>query len=203
MEPFRAHVDSTALGGGIAWRVTKGPQEDNGLFGPNKVDTEYTHESDSPPFSGSLLVISLRQAGGFSSAELRALAQEFLHAAARDNMTLDVAKSADGERVLRNGLATQWFVNQGTWTHPDPNGLFDQDDTVGMIVEVGYDGLSSTAVAAIGTATLASHLQCPILGPCSPQSDLRTWNKMVGDPSGSIGQARDASGLLYNLVTHG
>ncbi len=206
-EPFRMHVDGGALQWmaehGVAWTVKNGAVETHGWYGPNKVDTQYTHTSSNPPFPGQLVVISLRQGGGYHADELVAIAHDLLRAAAQDNMTIDGAQTASGERTLASGLETHWIVEQGTVTRNTPRGLFKQDSTVRLVAEVGYDGLSSTAVIAIGQAEVGSKLQCPLIGPCTPQSDLRTWNSLVGDPAGAIDHVKDPHGLLYNLVTHG
>ncbi|MES2154974.1 MAG: hypothetical protein V4510_07550 [bacterium] len=202
LEPFRAQVEPSALRPG--WTVKEGPEETHGAFGPNKVDVEYKFEtSGGPPYPGHLLVVSLRQAGGFTSEELDAAAQDFLDAAAK-GLTLARDKSLEGERFLRNGLHTHWFVREGTVVSSTANPIFKQDATVRLIAEVGYDGLSGTAVAAVGEAQIGSGVQCALIGPCSsPQSDLTTWNRMVGDRAGSIGKATDDKGMIDHLVTHG
>lgn len=202
VDPFRAHVDPAAVK--REWTVTEGGEQTSGAFGPNQVDTEYKYVSTAAPFTGDLLVISVRQGGGFSTPELVDLAHRLLGAGAEANMTLDPHASQEGERLLRNGLETHWIIEQGTVTRASATGLFRQDATVRLIAEVGFDGLSSTAIVAVGQAQIAAKVQCPLIGQCPSQPpDYTTWNYIVGDPAGSVGGARDNNGLLYNLVTHG
>jgi len=204
-DPFRVHASGNALHT-VPWVVKDGSEETHGWFGPNKVDTEYRFAGSSTQYPGDVLVLSLRQGGGYSRDELIAFAHQYVAAAAQANITLDASKSAEGGRTLRNGLETHWFMVQGrVMRDPGGNtrGLFKVDDTVRIVAEVGFDGLSSTAVVAVGEATVASCSQAPILGSCQPQSNTSTWDAIVADPSGSIGGARGSDGLLYNLVTHG
>lgn len=202
-EPFRVKVDPSVLKGSITWRVTERPTETRGIFGPNSVTTEYQHDGSSPPFAGYVVVISQRQAGGYTRDELVAESRRLLAAAADNNLTIDASLEQEGDRTLRSGVSTHWISQEGDVTR---SALFAQNARVRLIAEAGFDGLSGTAFVAIARVQVESATQCPVLVSCGANADTRTWGAVVADPQGSVddcAECRGNNGLLYSLVTHG
>lgn len=198
-EPFRAHVPGHILRGAIVWTTTEKPLEDNGPFGPNTVHVEYTHAGTRAPYAGDLVVFSTRQFGGMTTPDLVREARDIL-ADVSQGIALDAGKAKEGERELANGLRTHWIMLEGTVTGQGT--IFRTDATVRLLAEVGFDGLSATAVIAIGRAQIGDRSCSPIIS-CTDATDWATWDALAGDPRGSIDGARSNAGMVHNLVTHG
>lgn len=204
LDPYRAHVDEGVLARAtLAWTRSDQPQTDSGgLFGVKTAETDYTHSGAGPPFPAMLVVFSIRTPSGPALDELMRLTHVAVdNETAAQGIRIDQQQSSTGQRTLASGMATRFFTEEGTST---TGGLFGSDTGVRILGEVGFDGLSSTSIVAVGIAQVDSSRTCPLGLPCgAPTHDEASWAEMVGDPAGSVGGATSQTGLVENLVTHG
>lgn len=204
LEPYRVHVDPDVLERApVEWEVTVGDVEKGGLFGSRSVETRYRHDpDDGPPYPGVLQVFSVRQSDRMSRQELLTHTRELVGEAVKEyEIELDPREDRDGERELRSGVETAWFMREGRTQ--DASGLFRSESTVRIIGEVGHDGRSSTSFIVVGIAEVSQQQYVPVLGSTRDVEDQRTWINMVGDRDGSVGHATSQIGLIDHLRTHG
>lgn len=206
-DPHRVTVPQATLdASGLEWNVTLRPQQ-GGSFGAKSVETLYSFdpEGDDPPFGGVLQVFSLRGSERKSTEELLRFTREAVsEAVKREGIDIDPSKDEEGTRTLRSGVDSRWFSREGT-IEEARGFFFDEDDiTVRIHGEVGYDGRSSTSFVAIGFAQVARETSV-LPGFNNQQTSQRTWFELVADPKGSVGGASFTSedrGFIYNLRTH-
>ncbi len=193
--PFKVTVDAGALARtDIPWA-----RSDRGAG--SLLETTYTADpSSQPPYPGTLQLFALRDGARRSNEELLALTRSSVENATEANGIAVQGAGTQGTRTLRNGLATQWFALEGTVS--SSSALFQEQTRVRILGEAGFDGRSGTHVIAVAIAQVES-ITCPLIGPCSTRTDLRTWNALAGDPEGTIGFAVSENGLIDNLVSHG
>lgn len=183
--------------------------EDGGFFGAKVKETRYVHDpEEGPPFPGVFQVFSLRGGGRTSADELldftRARVEEAIEA---EGIETDPGRAMEGERELRSGMDTKWFLEEGTIASGEGT-FFDPETTITVRIlgEAGYDGRSSTGVVVVAYIKVAEEQQSGVPGlPPETVKDERTWFDAVADPDGSIDGATfgDADrGLIYNLRTH-
>lgn len=201
--PHRVTVAEAALeGSGLAWTRSDREPVTSGWFGAGLVETDYTFSPTSePPYAGLLQLFGLRDDAQHSSAELLALARSSVENATATNGIEVEGAATEGSRTLRNGLATRWFVLEGTVA--DDSGLFAQATSVRILGEAGYDSASKTHVVAVAIAQVDATTCPPIVGPCTTRTDLTTWTSLVGDARGTISNAKSSHGLVDHLVSHG
>lgn len=202
LDLYRAHVDDAVLARAtLEWARTDRAETDGGLFGVKTAQTEYTYTGSPPPFAAQLVVFSLRAAGRPSTEELLRLTHLAVdNETARQGIRIDQRQSAAGHRTLANGVATEFFTEEGTST---TSGLFAVNTKVRIIGEVGFDGRSGTSIVVVGIAQVESSRSCPLNINCGTTHDEASWIEMVGDPHGTVRGATSQTGLIHHLVTHG
>lgn len=205
LEPYRARVDPDVLERApVEWNVTVGKLQKDGWFGARSIETRYRFDpDDGPPYPAVLQVFSVRELDRATRGELRTRTERLIEeAVVQYGIVLDRAKDQGGERELGSGVSTLWFTREGrTQTS---SGLFQQEATVRVLGEVGYDGRSSTSIVVVALSQV-SELQCAPLVCTTAREvrDLRTWINIAGDEEGSIGGATSQNGLVDHLRTHG
>jgi len=204
LDPHRVVVDPGVLARTqLDWGEDRLPLDGGGWLGTKSLETRYRFSPDGsgPPYPAVLSVFSLRESRRSPTEDLLRQARDSVEAAAKEqHISLAAGPGRTGTRTLDSGVATTWFVREGTVTQRGP--LFEEAVKVRIIGEVGHDGRSETSVVAIGLAQVDRQMQCPLLGPCQRAEDLRAWVEMVGDPRGSVAGAVSATGLLHHLETH-
>lgn len=213
LDPYRAHVPASVLdANAVPWVEERHAQASEGFLGPRVRETEYAHDppGDAAPFPGRVQVFSLRGLDAADADTLLSWARDAVdRSVRRENISLSPDAATEGERTLRNGLETRWFVEEGIVRQD--GGLFDEDVTVRIVAEVGYDGRARTSVVSVALVQVSRVTDVPGCNPLLPgcaneirqASDLRTWRSVVGDPDATITGMRSETGLLWNLRTHG
>lgn len=208
LEPFQSHVDPAILPRG--WERADCPRATPSAPSPcggGKHEVDYTFDQGAgPPYRGILQVLSLRDLGRRSTEDLFALARDAVEkGAAAAEIDTDASRHQEGSRILRNGLVTRWFTDEGNVTQAGT--LLSSNVRVRIVGEVGYDGRSQTSIVAIGIVQVAVKQCTPVLigtPRCTfANENYATWNAMVGDEAGHIGGAFSRTGLIDHLVTHG
>lgn len=207
LSPHRVQVPDAILEeSSIPWEErTFGEQ--GGFWGAKVKETRYVHDpEEGPPFPGVLQVFSLRGGGRNTADELLAFTRDRVdEAIEEEGIDTDPEAAMEGERELRQGLDTKWFLKEGT-IESGGGTFFDPQTriTVRILGEAGYDGRSSTGVVIVAYIKVAEQEDGGLLPP-STVTDERTWFDAVADPDGSIDGAsfgNEDRGLIYNLRTH-
>lgn len=203
LDPFRPIVDEDILDASPhAWRVTFDDQVDNGVFGPNVVQTEYRFDSSGgPPFPAVMFVNGIRSyPRGSDDAFLDRAREAVEEALEQEGVTVDPEQELRGQRTLKNGVSTEWFRLVGTSQDDAP--LFASEEEVRVLGETWFDGLSNTNVVVVALAQTTG----PDRGPggivTGTQRSHDVWDELVGDPRGSVGGSIHEAGFIMNMVSH-
>lgn len=194
---FRAEVPDDLLTDGWAVADTGGGKRWLGLAAEWKfVLYEFNRTAFGGPYPASLTVLSLETLGSQDKGELRgALDAQVGEAAKRQGIALHEETRTQGERQVRAGPNTQWFVYEGT-SQPSSD-LFNPGQDVRVIGEVWNDDEGGISVLAVGIAQTTG--QGPT-GRVFPSTV--SWEKIVEDPSGSIQGMTGGQGLIWNVESH-
>lgn len=194
---FRAEVPDDLLTDGWAVADTGGGKRWLGLAAEWKfVLYEFNRTAFGGPYPASLTVLSLETLGGQDKGELRnALEAQVGEAAKRQGIALHEDTRVQGERDVRVGPNTQWFVYEGT--SQLSSDLFNPGQDVRIIGEVWNDDEGGISVLAVGIAQTTG--QGPT-GRVFPSTV--SWEKIVEDPAGSIQGMAGGQGLIWNVESH-
>lgn len=210
-DTFRVTVPEDVLeASGLEWDVEHFKQE-GGNLGLRVKESRYVHEEDrnDPPFPGVLQVFSFRGGDSQDRQWLMDRARTAVdQGIEEEGILVDPAQDAEGDRRLRSGAKTDWFMHEGTIDRGGGS-FFDPQTqiTVRVLAEVGVDGRSNAGFITVAFVKVGQQGSSVVPGiPAQPVHDERTWNEIVGDPDGSVGGAilpDEGRGLIHNLRTHG
>lgn len=163
-----------------------------------------TYETDPPvqgtfddgPYPASLSVMTIDTPGKMDTEEVsRKVEQQVQENARKQGLILDNASKRQGERDLASGVRSLYFTYDADVG--EDRGLFTPGFAARVIGEVWFDEPEATTVVAVGLAQVEGG---SALGPTF--RDSTTWQRIVADPKGSIGEARADNGLIYNVRSH-
>ncbi len=194
-----AHVDPDVLAHHPAWE-TRVSQTEGSILAGKVTSTRYSFEPSAdqePPFTGVLVVFSIRGLSRLQVEELLARAEDAVERfAVEEGIDLDTGHSSDGTRTTAGGATSQWFTRRGTVQ--GTSGVFADGESVRILGEAWHDGISRTSVVAVATAQTTR--EGSLLG-LQDVTDMRTWNRLVADPSGNI-EGQRGDGFVYHVVSH-
>jgi len=160
------------------WHENKGKSEyGSNYFGLQRWSS-FTYENGE---SVTLTVTTLKTLIMMDKTELlNRLEEEILKAGAAYGIEIDKGSKTKGSRTLGNGHKSSYLLYNGT----------KEEVRYRIIGEVWSCSKSGVSVICLGLADL------------SQIDGVTKWEKMVGDPNGTIDKAEREDGLIYNVNCH-
>lgn len=149
----------------------------------------------SPPYVGTLSVITLRTLLRPSEEKLRPMISDRINEQAESKGIRMQSGGEEGTRRDANGAEAFWFVHNGTVERP---GFFAQSAQVKVYGEIFQCPTQKTDVITVGLAQTTDVRSIGgVVIPSDP--DYSTWREIVADPNAEIEGYRGIDGLAYNV----
>ena len=160
------------------------------LFGLEKFGSLTYKINDKYP--ASLTVTTIKTLVMMKENELREKTAETIHQALEGKIVLNKDTEVIGERVLKNGHKTMYFVYDGNDTSKNPS------EKIKIIGEVWNCGTPGTSIISIGVAQVTNNAYG------DSNINFSSWRKIVMDEIGTfgVGDFQGEDGLIYNVICH-
>lgn len=137
-------------------------------------------------YPASLTVTTIKTLILTDEEELQKKTIETIEETFQDSIQLNESTKLTGERTLLKKHKTMYMIYDGI----DIN----RNEKIKIIGEVWNCGTSGTSIICIGIAYITNN--------GSPTENTENWQKIVMDPSGTIGSFTGEEGLIYNVHCH-
>lgn len=138
-------------------------------------------------YPASLTVTTIKTLILTDEEELQKKTIETIEETFQDSIQLNESTKLTGERTLLKKHKTMYMIYDGI----DIN----RNEKIKIIGEVWNCGTSGTSIICIGIAYITNNGSPPI-------ENTDNWQKIVMDPSGTIGNFTGEEGLIYNVHCH-
>ncbi len=151
----------------------------------------FTYCVNNDSYPAYLTVTTFKTLFMMSESDLRdTVLDTIVESSSEQDIFINMSSKITGERKLKNGHKTMYFVFQGN----DSSGNVSED--VMFIGETWNCGNSGTSVICIGFAQISDNLENNSLY-------FEYWKKIVGDNKGTFGEEfKIGDGLIYNVRCH-
>ena len=160
----------------------------NNLFGLEKF-SGFTYRNNNNSYPAYVTVTSVKTIFLMSEKDLLDRTRQALNNAKEDGIIIDENSIVEGKRDIGTDHRSMYVIYNGNDTSKIPN------EKIKIIGETWNCVNSGTSIICIGFAQITDNLHD------DSEPDLKHWQKIVGDPIGSLGFFSD-SGLIYNVRCH-